>query len=267
MYEAKILLDSLGPSGKRLTTWQLTYPRFVHSEFNTHRLFSRNAASSRAIPTKKLIEMIKTDPAKPVWWGKNQSGMQAKEELDPSTRVLATDAWLAARDSAVEHAQKLLDLGVHKQIVNRVLEPWMFITVIMTATELDNWFRLRAHEDAQPEIAKLAHMMQFVMSDSIPEKLETGQWHIPFLSAEDFSLSHAQQLAVSVARCARVSYLTHDGKRDIDADLKLHDKLMDSGHWSPFEHVAQATEKPSRIGNFFGWKQYRSIVDTNFVMP
>jgi len=284
-YRVKILADSVGPNGVRLTTWELTYPRFVHAELMTHRLFSRNSASSRAIPTKKLMRQIRKDPAMPVWWGKNQAGMQAREELTGWRLALVRRLWLSARWGALLVAWLLGVLGFHKQIANRVLEPWMFITVIMTATELDNWFKLRCHPDAQPEIGWVAQEMQRQYLANRPRRLHAGEWHLPLIDHHDVvHLNPRTDCLVSAGRCARVSYLTHDGRRDWSEDVSLANKLMQSGHWSPFEHVAQAlpffgvvpptgdnqwTGHPvatERVwsGNLRGWLQFRETVDTNF---
>lgn len=273
MYQTKILLDSIAPTGKRITTWELTYPRFVHAELMTHRLFSRNSASSRAIPVSKMLEKIKTDPALPVFWGKNQAGMQAKEELSFDYKEKAIKIWLDARDYAVKQAEELSSLGVHKQIVNRITEPWMFITVLLTATEFDNWFALRSHPDAQQEIKWVSDDMLQKYKSNTPTPLAAGEWHLPLIGEEDIETASQQQYdsftkgkgmdidaflkKISTGRCARVSYLTHDGKRDFEKDIELHDRLKESGHWSPFEHCAQALSKPHKIGNFVGWKQYR----------
>jgi thymidylate synthase ThyX len=277
-YHVRILADSVGANGVRLTTWELTYPRFVHAELMTHRRFSRNSASSRAIPTTKLLDQVKNDPAMPVWWGKNQSGMQAREELGDLDRGRAEAIWLRARDQAVDQVEGLLALGLHKQIANRILEPWMFITVIVTATEFENWFRLRCHPDAQPEIGWVAREMKTQYETSLPRVVAAWEWHRPLITLDDelelVSVPRSLQAIsvedtlnrVAVARCARVSYLTHDGRRDFDEDVRLHDRLAASGHWSPFEHVAQAQPFGSVCwsGNFRGWTQYRQLIDPNF---
>lgn len=282
MYQTKILLDSISPAGHRLTTWELTYPRMVHAELMTHRLFSRNSASSRAIPINKMLERIENDPAMPVWWGRNQSGMQAEEELDEDEKIMARQWWLRSMRKAVKSAREGQAMGLHKQIVNRVTEPWMFITVILSATEFDNWWFLRDHKAAQPEIRWLARDMKQKYDRNRPKQIHNGGWHLPFIKWEDqeeaLMLCEQQDTTenmldgaleilkkVSVGRCARVSYLTHDGKRDLREDIKLHDKLIagismnEPGHWSPFEHVAQAMSDSERIGNFRGWRQYRKM--------
>jgi thymidylate synthase ThyX len=282
-YRVRILADSVSTNGVRLTTWELTYPRFVHAELMTHRLFSRNSASSRAIPTKKLMQQIRRDPAMPVWWGKNQSGMQAREELTGWRLALVKRLWLSARWGALLVAWLLGVLGFHKQIANRVLEPWMFITVICTATEWTNWFKLRCHPDAQPEIGWVAKEMQRQYNANTPRFLQPGQWHLPLIQEDEEVLPGDPYFCkVSAGRCARVSYLTHDGKRDMREDVTLADRLMASGHWSPFEHVAQALGAPcghaeckvcersglstenSWSGNLRGWIQFRETVDPTF---
>lgn len=276
-YSTRILLDSIAPCGKRLTTWELTYPRFVHAELMTHRLFSRNSASSRAIPIEKLIERVEKDPAMPVFWGKNQKGMQAEVEMSSEEQRHASEQWLLARDLAVQQCKHLAGLGVHKQLANRVIEPWMFITVIVSATEYSNWFHLRNHRAAQPEIAWVARDMWKKFNEQKPMPRQAGAWHLPLISLEEaMGTEEATLKKVSTGRCARVSYLTHEGVRDMEKDIELHDKLCsgpatgEPGHWSPFEHVAQALDKPDRIGNFIGWKQYRKEFETEHfggVMP
>jgi thymidylate synthase ThyX len=269
-YQVKIIRDSVSPAGTRLTTFELAYPRFVHAELMTHRVFSRNAASNRAIPVAKILQQVIDDPAMPVHWGKNQSGMQAREELGERDQATAKYLWLTARDQAVRVAKDLVLCGAHKQIVNRVLEPFQFIHTIVSATTFENFFVLRCHPDAQPEIKHLADMMYAAYHDAdrTPAKVFAHTWHRPYVGYEDFdeagkrfgNAKDQRELfltKLSVARVARVSYLNHDGKRDWDKDLALHDSLKESGHWSPFEHVAQALSQPHQVGNFRGWKQYR----------
>ena len=287
MYETKILKDSIGPAGVRLTTWQLTYPRFVHAELMTHRVYSRNSASSRAIPVGTMLERIENNPALPVFWGKNQKGMQASEELTGEPLIRAKTVWEMLRrttSSAVRMLQhETIDL--HKQIANRAIEPWMFITVIVSSTSFTNWFRLRHHKDAQPEIKWVAEDMLPKYKASTPEVLEDGDWHMPMLDdravleAEGYDIE--QLKAVSAGRIARVSYLTHDGVRDPKKDIELGQRLgtQNPPHMSPLEHVAQAITRdewqhmvdlelraarqnnelfnPMKLGNFVGWYQYR----------
>lgn len=262
-YSAKILLDSVSPAGSRLTSLLIEYPRFVHAELMTHRVFSRSSASSRAIPIQKMIERVMTDPVIPVYFGKNQSGMQAREELEELDKEMATDAWLRGRDEAVHIANKLVTIGAHKQIVNRVLEPWLFITVIVTATEWDNFFALRCHPDAQPELQKIAYMMRDLYHDNKPVERNAREWHLPLVEGVDkdeLELEGYDLKKIAVARCARVSYLRHDGVRDPSADIILFNTLLEGKHLSPFEHVAEACGKDEQFGNFTGWRQLRKTI-------
>lgn len=296
--EAKLICDSISPEGIRLTTMQLRYPRFIHAEFMTHRMFSRNASSSRAIPVAKMIEDLRRDPAMPVYWGSNKPGMQAGEEVDSIHNV--TSDWLEAMENAIYKAQKLMASGLHKQISNRILEPWAHINVIVTATDYANFFALRSHPDAQPEIKELSDRMQAVMAESEPSKLGLFQWHLPYILDSDwvdirtycktnritrdepqYEEMAAIAVKVSTARCARVSYLTHDGRKTgIEEDIALHDKLVVSTplHASPAEH--QATPDAKRWdailpeenewensylhGNLRGWQQYRKLLKGEF---
>lgn len=257
-FEVKIIQDSMAPCGVRLTTLEATYPRFVHSELMTHRVFSRNAASSRAMPIKKVIEKVKNDPAMPIFWGKNKRGMSPIKEVNNPDAAKAL--WLEARDKAVALAEELDSIKVHKQIANRILEPFVWMTTIITATQWSNWESLRLHQDAQQEIAHLAKLIKEARSQSTPVDRE---WHLPYSTQEEIDTHGLETMRkVCVARCARVSYMTHDGVRDIDKDLELHERLLTGsghGHWSPFEHIARALYTPLRSGNFVGWEQYRKM--------
>jgi thymidylate synthase ThyX len=292
-YSARILKDSLAyhqwpnriEEGARLTTMEVTFPRIVLAEFNTHRMFSRNSASSRAIPVEKMLKKVQEDPFIPIYWGKNQKGMQAEEELTEDLQDAALETWLAARDHAVYRVNQLLALGIHKQITNRLLEPWLWHTVIVTSTEWDNWRGLRCNKDAQPEIRRIADMMMELLDSSTPAPVQEGDWHLPLvddkfdLEVAGFSLTDI--IKICIGRCCRVSYLTHDGKRDPQADIDLFDRLLKSGHMSPFEHAArpmtrwECREKYGRrgqfildeevpqknfAGNFRGWVQSRKLI-------
>lgn len=260
---ATIIADSVSPSGVRLTTTEVTLHRFVLAELNTHRVFSRNSASSRAIPVRKQIDRVVNDPAVPVEFGANQRGMQAGEPLSGEAHDRALDAWLAARDRAVEAVQQLQELEVHKQVTNRLLEPFMWHTVIVTATEWDGFWEQRCSPLAQPEIRVAAEAMRAAYDASTPAEVGMGQWHMPYLRDDDGDLDQETAKQVSAARCARVSYLTHDGRRDIDKDLDLYERLVTARppHWSPLEHVATpAEEGVVTLGNFRGWRQLRHAV-------
>lgn len=281
MIKAKIVCDSLATNGSRLTTFVLTYPRFIHAEFMTHRVFSRNASSSRAIPVKKSIQMVVSEPVIPLAFTKNQKGMQGGAALDGEAHDKAVAIWLKARDYMVQCANELADLEVHKQYANRLLEPFATITVICSSTQWSNFFALRCHPAAQPEIRLLATLMWETYLLSIPDVCQEGYWHLPLLSEEDFKAikerfsigclkesKEAVELAIkrSVAKCARVSYLNHDGTATtIEQDVELYNRLLGSAplHASPAEHQACAMNtfgKDIPSGNFFGWDQYRKTL-------
>jgi hypothetical protein len=276
--EAKVIEDSVSGNGVRLVTMQLKYPRFVHAEFMTHRVFSRNASSSRAIPVVKMIEQVRTDPAMPVHWGKNQPGMQAHEELSnevgpagwgTSPKQRAKNLWRHAAENAANVAESLNSTGAHKQIVNRILEPWQWIHVVVTATEWENFFQLRCHKDAQPEIQALAHAMKNAMAQSEPAVRIWGtdfEWHLPYITQQERRDIRPLLLAkMSAARCARVSYLKHDGENpSMNEDLELFNRLVGSvpAHASPVEHQAYPHQsKDAWCKNFRGWVQFRSDIE------
>ena len=299
---AKIIADSVSESGKRITTLQLCYPRFIHSEVMTHRVFSRNASSSRAIPVAKVIAQVRNDPAMPVHWGKNQPGMQAHEELDAFHKCEAIGAWRYAANSAATIAEHMMELGAHKQVVNRILEPFQWMHVVLTTTEFDNWDELRDHTDADPTIQGLARQIKIARAGSTPKLLSPGEWHLPYVTDEDYdAVARYRREAmgmndleafdddgiveilrkVSAARCCRVSYLKHDGHPStIGDDLLLCERLAGARpiHASPFEHQATPDKlencpfvegvlqwaNPHLHGNFVGWVQYRKLIEQYF---
>lgn len=260
MYAARVLADSDCNNGVRLTTLEVTFPRIVLAEFNTHRMLSRNSASSRAIPVEKMLQRVQENPFIPAAWPKNQKGMQAEENLDALASEAARGEWLIARDRAVQQAQQLLSMRVHKQIANRLLEPWMWHTAIVTATEWANFFALRCHPMAQPEIRTAAEAMRDAMATSTPRAVPPGGWHLPLVADDERATTEVDWVKASVGRCARVSYLTHDGVRDPAADVALCDRLVASGHMSPTEHVATPMLVDDMCGNFRGWMQYRKTL-------
>lgn len=301
---AQVVELSLSPclDSKPLVTLQLCYPRFIHSEFMTHRVFSRNASSSRAIPVAKMLDQVRMNPAMPIHWGKNQPGMQAFEECselvelkffeefeNPSDVPLFTlekravvneAAWRYAAKAAADFAEAMSKAGYHKQVVNRILEPFQFIHVIVTATEWHNFFELRDHPDAQPEIRELASVMKAAIDAARPRMLNLGEWHLPYVTAMERSYyNNDSLLKLSAARCARVSYLNHDGTvPDPGKDFALFDRLVGSTplHASPIEHQATpdrfdcpdspaAWANPHLHGNFDGWVQHRKIFEQQFL--
>lgn len=287
MINAEVIAHSVDPLGREIATLAVTMPRIILAEFNTHRVFSRNSASSRAIPTSKFLNQIEKNPFVPQYWGMNQSGMQARQEIDETHKDNAIQLWNYAKNHMVRIADSLSKLKVHKQITNRLLEPWFYTTVLVTSTEWNNFFKLRCHPDAQPEIKAVADSMRGVLQKSTPKRIEFGEWHIPFadsggyLNSDLSCLSTENRLKIATARCARVSYLNFDNIIDNEKDIKLHDDLKESGHWSPFEHCAQAIRPMSfwarlksgvkfifggekhipnlGTGNFRGYRQYRKM--------
>lgn len=346
---AKIIADSSNEYGNRITTFVCTYPRIIHAEVMTHRMFSRNAASSRAIPVKKLIESVKNNPFVPIAFQKEHSGMQGNEYIEDTS--LLVEKWLQARDSAIHHAQQMLDFGATKQLINRLLEPYQWYTSIITATEWENFFALRCPQyelyagpentneylckgrswkdfmksnnglagdfdtdnvverlklnkgQAEIHMMALAEAMWDAYNESTPKELKAGEWHIPFGDNLDefqvykqFSLGTINEwgiksfrteldilkIKIATARCARVSYTVvgEEGKEpNYENDVKLHDRLAESGHWSPFEHCAKAMNfgefdnsfhkgnsgdgpefySNGWSGNFRGFVQYRKM--------
>lgn len=261
---AKIIADSISDIGKRITTMVIKYPRFIHSEFMTHRVFSRNASSSRAIPVDRMIDDIKQEVAKPIVWAKNQKGMASGAELDHDQKIICDHIWEEVAEFAMRKCALLKEIGVHKSIANRLLEPFAHITTIVTSTEWSNFFKLRISPAAQPEICDLAQKMQDAMKNSNPKLLSyEGEWHLPFGDMYiDEGVSLENRIKISVARCARVSYLNFEGNIDHEKDYNLHDILAKEGHWSPFEHCAYPVENSvQRSGNFRGWTQYRQNME------
>lgn len=283
---AKVIAHSRASGAPDLFTLEARYPRMIHAEFMTHRLFSRNASSSRAIPIEKMIQSVIDDPAMPVAWGSNKPGMQAGD--DPESLVLCgaslntTDrygpyvspeqAWCYARDRAVEMARNFSEAGYHKQIANRLLEPFGHITVVVTATEWSNFFDLRCHPDADPTMRALAEAMRDAIEMSEPN--DWDKYHLPYVVQSDWDWAYdenrvngsglfAPLAMISAARCARVSYLTHAGEKPaLDKDITLAKRLLESRHLSPFEHQAQADPEDllrCDHGNFTGWIQHRQV--------
>lgn len=366
MYKAEILADSLSPQGNRLITMKITFPRFILAEFNTHRMFSRNSASSRAIPFKKMVQMVEENPFIPIAWQKDHKGMQGNDYLtDEKIIDFKKGVWLNARNKAVESAkelfynvsrhtspndiQELEGTSVTKQLCNRLLEPFMWHTVIVTSGKegLENFFKLRCPQYKPPfdivnsdgykswkdvceehdnvvgikkfsildklsynesqadiHIQAIAELMWDEFNASTPKQLQPGEWHIPFgdkinedkavtgwwnFTGKEQAKSHEDafekvSIKIATARCARISYQTlgDNPKIDYEADLRLHDMLAKSGHWSPFEHVARAMSEEEYkyfvngdtanmnwdtitgwCRNFRGFIQYRHLIENN----
>lgn len=262
--EVKILADSIA-NGHRLTTFQLKYQRFILPELNTHRVFSRNSRSSRATPIQKNIELVETSPWGPIEWGLNQKGMVAEKLLTDEQKLKHVQyIWASLANACAKAAMDLSQSGIHKQIANRILEPFLPIDTVLSSTEWDNFFHLRLAPDAQPEIRALALKMKEAMDNSTPVELKPGQWHLPYIAQKDKDFFNqkgnllGELQKISAARCARVSYNTFDGTSSYPKDLELFEKLVQGGHFSPLEHVATpATDKDYMPSNFVGWNQYR----------
>lgn len=294
--KAEIIADSINErTGDRITTFVLEAPRIILAEFNTHRVFSRNSASSRAIPASKMIQRVKDNHFAPLVWMKNHSGIQGDQIFDKTTdKTLRENDWRTAMENQVSWAEVLLEDGLSKQFVNRLLEPFMYHKILVTATEYHNFFKLRAHEAAEIHIQELAYQMLHAYNISEPKvvspySMDIRDRHIPFSDHLDFNridsiidrkrelfiknqvIKDEDQLKIfdiqntrmeyafkiSTARCARVSYLNFEGKDDYNADLELHDRLAAMGHWSPFEHCASPDLTSTFSGNFKGFIQYR----------
>jgi thymidylate synthase ThyX len=283
---ATIIADSVNDRSQRLTTFVLVFPRIVLAEFNTHRMISKNSASSRAIPFKTMVQKVQDEPFIPIGFQKEHKGMQGTNYFENVELAKTEELWLEARDRALTQASLLSLHGVTKQLCNRLLEPFLYHTVICTGTEWENFFALRAHPAAEIHIADLAFKMLKVYNESEPKQLKAKEWHIPFgdtfdddrikefftQEQSDFiasivegksftekakevrfkSLAEPIKVKIATARCARVSYLNFEGKDDYEADIKLHDMLKLSGHYSPFEHCAQVMQT--------GFTQYRKML-------
>lgn len=294
---AKMILDSVSPNRIRIKTMALRYPKFIHAELMTHRVFSRNASSSRAIPVERLIQDAIDDTAMPLKWFSNKPGMQGGEEILGGARESLIKEWYEARDNAIRTARHMSSMGAHKQHVNRVIEPFTHINVLVTSTSWENWDTLRNHKDAQPEICALAKAIKHASDMSTPGILQSGQWHLPYVGPEDWQTLHNETvhrgrdlaktlIKLSVARCARVSYLTQDGTvPKIEKDLELYERLVGGSplHASPAEHQAtpdsmtkahtgsygewrvDSWDHPQWHGNLTGWIQYRKTLPLEYV--
>jgi thymidylate synthase ThyX len=256
-YSCTILADSIAPHRIRLTTFEVTFPRFLLAEFNTHRMLSRNSASSRAIPTERLIEEVRNRPFIPDF-NKRVTGMGVGEALSPRDNRRMQAKWLNAAHAAADTAEVFLE--VDKSRANRLLEPFLWQTVIVTATDWDNFFKLRCHPDTQPEFQKIAWMMLMTMHHHEPQTHDYSGFHLPLITEEEKHPRHQYSaftlMKASAGRGARVSYLTHEKDEDIAASKRRWEQLAKSGHWSPGEHAAVAGE-PIYQGNLKGWRSLR----------
>ncbi len=263
MIKAEIIEDSVNMYGKRITTVLCIYPRFIHSELKTHRVFSTNSGSSRAIPTKKLIEFIKQNTTAPNPFRQNQSGMVPGDKVSDLVNTASHLVWNTHMRASVMASKALNLLGVHKQWANRLMEPHAHIQTLITATDWDNFFSLRCATDAQDEINELAWAIKYAMDASKPKELVQGKWHLPFIKDGERDESTDTLKMISAARCARISYLTDNGfVGEKSKELDRAVKLRDSRHSSCFEHQAMSSyEGVNCQGNFSGgWVQFRKTL-------
>lgn len=245
-------------SGKEIVTFELVYPRIVHAELLTHKMLSKNSASSRAIPIAKVVEMVRDNPAEPSHWGKNQPGMQAQEALSGFELAAVKDLWSEAATAAANFSEAMASLGAHKQVANRVTETYQWMKVVLTYTEGNNWFWLRNHVDADPTIHELARKMWEALEATTPFVIHPGEWHVPYVNRmrigsslkyltevyleddvyETQFLTVEEALAVSASCCAQVSYRTLD--ISLSKAKMIYERLVGSEpvHASPFEHQA-----------------------------
>ena len=286
-FEVKILADSfIDPEDPetRLVTFQLTYPRYIHSELMTHRVFSRNSQSSRAVPVRKLLEEAGNHHITPIHVGKHQSGMQAREEVSFDEQEQFFEDLEALAKVTCTYVNRWQQRGIAKQVVNRYLEPFIRNRVVVTSSYWGNFFSQRIHADAEPHIRKLAVMMKEAMDASESEWVDPSEtgiegYHLPYTLPADVEAARefikdnpkvsveGTLMKASVARCARVSYANHEGGNDLAKDVILHDRLLQDRHMSPFEHVAwpktiNCNPTVDWSGNLSpDWVQYRKQVE------
>lgn len=302
MNKVEIIADSKSEFGPRLTSIVATFPRMLLAEVNTHRVFTRNSASSRAIRFQQMVKNCQENPFIPFRFQKDHPGMQGTEYFEGKEHTTCINKWLHARDGAIKSATSLHEFGVTKQLANHILEPFQYHTALITASEWENFINLRVSTFAEDHFQDLAEKMLNALNESEPVYLKAGEWHRPFSNNFDtealfeYIKKHPELLEeyedldsfinrdiiilgdlitkISTVRCARISYNTQDKEISIEADLKLHDRLRDSGHWSAFEHCARAMNnqeyhdewgrgdgeggyEPGWCGNFQGFIQYR----------
>ena len=242
----------------------MKYWRPLLAELNTHRVFSRNSRSSRANPVANVITQVRNDPWGPKEFGINQAGMVALSAYTGPQRDALIKVWTQLADANSTAANQLNSLNIHKQVVNRLIEPFTYAMTVVTADDWDNFFKLRLASDAQPEMQDLAKAMKVAMDSSEPEKLEWNDWHLPYISKEDKENHDIKTLVnASAARCARVSYKAFDGSSSIEKDVELAKKLISKGHLSPLEMPAKAVEHNYKSNFSNTWMQYRKFIENS----
>ena len=252
----RVVLGSENPAGKRILTIVARYQRLFHQELLTHKDLTRNASSSRAIPFRKMLKLTRQDMAAPMHWGKNQPGMQADVELTGFARWAAIFMWHLTGHIVLSLAWLMSFTGVHKQVINRMIEPWTYINVQITATNWRRMLNLRLDKAAQPEFRALAKLIASAVEDATYQKLQWGEWHLPWIDPKSHLTLRCKKNA-SAARSARLSYTPiGEVKMNIQKDLKLADDLLEQLHLSPFEHQAMAAQ--ANYANLQGWRNYRT---------
>lgn len=256
---ARVVADSVSSAGVRLISVEVCMHRFVLAELNTHRVFSRNSASSRAIPVEKMLERFATQTAFPVAWTREQPGMQGGAELEDPELADAQRLFWDARNATMDLIDKYLAAHpdkatrLHKSRINRLMEWGQWHTVVITSTAWENFLALRTHAMAEPEIRVAADLIRDAINESKPRLVLDGEWHLPYITDDDrqhviTELGFRENsnefwgaLVRSSAACAaRTSYLTQDKARDFDADFALYERLTSAWpmHASPLEHPA-----------------------------
>lgn len=261
--EARVVLDSISPDDYRLTTIECVYPRIIHAEVMTHRVFSRLSASSRAIPIQKMIDRVKEDPFIPKYIQSNQAGMSGGSDLSDIDRHNFVTRWQDSSLVAVRMAEAMAKTGAHKQLVNRVLEPYLWHKVAISSTEWDNFFRQRLGDGVEPHMRELAMKIKDALDKSTPSCIWYGDWHLPYLRESDSSLTLEEKIKVSVARSARTSYGRANDEFTLESDLGVFQKMWDGYHPSPFEFVAHPVTIDCQTANYRGWKQLRRYMERN----
>lgn len=274
---AKVIADSMF-EGSRLITLEIELHRFVLPEFNTHRSISRNFQSSRAVPVKQMIEQVRNNPAMPVHWGKNEPGMVANEQMTGEQLVDTKGEWFQAAMNAADSAEFMLEEGAHKQIVNRLLEPFMWTKGVATGT-IDAWqafLKLRLHKDAQPEIKALAYEIGQAIINSSSAELSDGDWHMPYFGdgyyLKGCGIDVEEAVMISASCAGQVSYRKLDDS--LEKAKKIYDMLNlpseglypeNPPHFSPTEHqvMFERGSCKSLSGNFHkeGFIQYRKALE------
>lgn len=251
---AKLVADSITEYQVRIRSFECVYPAFFHQDVMTHRRFGRSALSTRALPSREMRRRIRQDMATPTYWGLNQPGMQAENELRGWQRRIAQWAWAMSGHSALLFANIMSQVNSAKQNANMPLWPFMHFKTLITTTDMANFYALRNHAAARPELQTLAKAMYSAEKESTPRPLAYGQWHLPYILPEEWAAHSIDRLLViSTSRCARLSYDRHTGGRaSFEEEQVLFGKLLGSQplHASPAEHQATPDRRTTNVVRF-----------------